>query len=142
MSGLNLKTLAVAAVSTLHLKDASDNLLFAEIGPKKEKVPVTVTVFGPGSREFQQAQAKVNSRAVRRLQKKGKFEQSADEKLAEQAEYLADITQGFSNVEYDGKAGRDLALAVYSDPAIGFIGDQVAEHIKDWGNFSPASSTT
>ncbi|WP_225782670.1 hypothetical protein [Xenophilus sp. Marseille-Q4582] len=138
-----LKSTAVAATSVLHLKDSAENLLFAD--GAKMKQPVEVVVFGPGSKEFQQAQAKVNSRAVRRLQKKGKFEQSADEKLAEQADYLADITQGWNNIdasEFDGKTGRALSLAIYSDPSIGFIADQVSEHVKDWANFSPASSTT
>lgn len=140
-----LKSTAVAATSVLHLKDSAENLLFAEVGAKKEQVPVEVVVFGPGSKEFQQAQAKVNSRAVRRLQRRGKFEQSADEKLAEQADYLADITQGWRNIdnaEFGDKTGRALSVAIYSDPSIGFIADQVAEHVKDWGNFSPASSTT
>lgn len=139
---LNIKTKAVAATSFLHLKDASDSLMFTEPTDGTQPQPVGVTIFGPGSKEFQQAQVKVNNRAVQRLQKRGKFEQTVEGKLKEQAEYLADITQSFQNLAYDSLTGRALALAVYGDPSIGFIGDQVAEHVKEWGNFSGTSSTT
>jgi hypothetical protein len=139
---LNIKTKAVAATSFLHLKDASDNPMFTEPTDGTKPQPVGVTIYGPGSKEFQQAQVKVNNSAVQRLQKRGKFEQTVEGKLKEQAEYLADITQSFQNLAYDGLTGRQLALAVYGDPSIGFIGDQVAEHVKEWGNFSGTSSTT
>lgn len=142
MSALNIKTKAVAATSFLHLKDASDSPMFTVPTDGSQPQPVGVTIYGPGSKEFQQAQVKVNNRAVSRLQKRGKFEQTVDGKLKEQAEYLADITQSFQHLDYDGLTGRQLALAVYGDPSIGFIGDQVSEHVKEWGNFSVTSSTT
>ncbi|WP_313075867.1 hypothetical protein [Melaminivora sp.] len=139
MTALNIKSKAVAATTFLHLKDSSDNLLYAD---DDKKQPVGVTIYGPGSKEYQQAQVKVNNRAVARLQKRGKFEQTVDGKLKEQAEYLADITESFQNLSYDKLTGRQLALAVYGDPSIGFIGDQVSEHVREWGNFSETSSAT
>ena len=101
-----------------------------------------VSVYGPGSKEYQAAQTKVSNRNMNRLQKRGKFEQTPEEKQKEQAQFLADITHSFKNVDYDGKTGRDLALAVYGDTSLGFIADQVADHVKEWGNFSQASATT
>jgi len=142
MNALNIKTKAVAATSFLHLKDSSDTLMYTSPTDGSQPAAVGVTIYGPGSKEFQQAQVKVNNRAVARLQKRGKFEQTVDGKLKEQAEYLADITQSFQHLDYDGLTGRALALAVYGDPSIGFIGDQVAEYVKEWGNFSATSSTT
>lgn len=139
MTALNIKTKAVAATTFLHLKDSGDNAMYAD---DAKQLPVGVTIYGPGSKEFQQAQVKVNNRAVARLQKRGKFEQTVEGKLKEQAEYLADITESFQNLAYDKLSGRQLALAVYGDPSIGFIGDQVAEHVKEWGNFSETSSAT
>lgn len=137
---LDIKTKAVAETSFLHLKDAQDNLLYTD--KKGEKQPVGVNVYGPGSREYQAAQTKVSNRAVQRLQKRGKFEQSADEKKKEQAEFLADITQSFQNLAYDDLQGRALAVAVYSDSTLGFIADQVSEHTKEWANFSQGSLTS
>jgi len=93
MSALNIKTKAVVAASFLHLKDAQDNLMHTE---GKNPEPVGVNVFGPGSREYQAAQTKMSNRAVQRLQKRGKFEQSADEKKKEQ-----DDDYSFK-VEYQG----------------------------------------
>jgi hypothetical protein len=142
MTAFNIKKKAVAATSFLHLKDADDLPMNTEPTDGSEPQPVGVTVYGPGSKEFQAAQTKVNNRAIARLQKRGKIEQSPEGKLKEQAEYLADITASFQNLDYDGKTGRELALAVYSDPSIGFVADQVAEHVKEWGNFSQTSSTT
>lgn len=143
MTALNLKTLAAKSTSTLHLKDAAENLLFVDGTKKGEKLPVTVTVHGPGTREFQRAQAKINNALVQRMRAKGgKGNQSADESLQEKAEYLAAITVGFEHVTYEDKTGKELALAVYGDPSIGFIADQVNEHVKDWENFSQTSSTT
>lgn len=138
---INIKTKAVAATSFLQLKDASDNLMFTEPQDGTERQPVGVYVYGPGSKEYQLAHTKLNNRTVKRLQKRGHSDQTAEVRLKEQAEHLADITQSFQNLDYEGKTGRDLALAVYGDPSIGFIGDQVSEHVKDWVNFSQSSAT-
>lgn len=138
---LNIKSKAVAETSFLHLKDAQDNLMYTEGDKKNDKKPVGVNVFGPGSREYQAAQSKLNNRMVQRLQKRGKFEQSSDEKQKEHAQHLAEITHSFVELDYDGLTGRDLALAVYGDRSIGFIADQVAEHVKDWSNFTQSSQT-
>lgn len=139
---LNIKSKAVAETSFLHLKDAQDNLMYTDPDKKGEKQPVGVYVFGPGSKEYQAAQTKLNNRAFNRLKKNGKFEQSPDDKMKEQAQHLSDITHSFVELDYDGLHGRDLALAVYGDRSIGFIADQVAEHVKDWSNFTQSSPTT
>lgn len=135
----DIKSKAVAATSFLHLKDADENLLYDQpVGGERQ--PVGVHVYGPGSKEYQAAQTKVSNRQVQRLQKRGKFEQTPEEKQKEQAQFLADITHSFENLGYEGKTGRELALAVYGDITLGFIVDQVAEHTKDWANFSQASA--
>ncbi len=139
---LNIKSKAVAETSFLHLKDAQDNLMYTEGDKKSDKKPVGVNVYGPGSREYQAAQTKISNRAVSRLRKSGKFEQTSDEKQKEQAQYLAEITHSFVELDYDGLTGRELALAVYGDRTIGFIADQVAEHVKDWSNFTQSSLTS
>ncbi|MBB6578009.1 hypothetical protein HNP33_002077 [Comamonas odontotermitis] len=139
---LNIKSKAVSPTSFLHLKDAQENLMYTEPDKKgAEKLPVGVNVYGPGSKEYQAAQTKVNNRAIQRLQKRGgKFEQTAEEKQKEQVHYLAEITHSFENLDYEGiTSGRELALAVYGDTSIGFVADQVAEFVKDWSNFTQNS---
>ena len=39
-----------------------------------------------------------------------------------------------------GLTGRELFHAVYSDPSIGFIAEQVAKFSGDWANFSKGSA--
>ena len=111
----------------------------AEGRPDKEK-PVTVELYGPGSREHGQATAKRSNRNIQRLRKKGSVELSADDIATEGAEYLAAITVGFTNLEYGGLTGDKMHKALYADRTLGFIADQVNEHIGDWENFTGGSA--
>ena len=76
---------------------------------------------------------------MERMKARSKFEQSADEKLVETANHLADITVGFDNLDYDGLTGRDLAVGIYGDAQLGFIAEQVNKHSADWANFTKGS---
>ncbi len=127
---MDIRTKAVAQTSILELRDANDELMQG----------VTVTVYGPGSKQYAAAQARQSNRMIDALKKKGKTDQSAQQKAAETAEFLADVTVEFNGLEYDDLTGRELALAVYSDTSIGFIADQVAKHCGDWSNFSKVSA--
>lgn len=128
---MDIKSKAVQPTSRLELRDANDELM----------VGVAVNVYGPGSKQYAAAQAQQQNRMIDKLKKKGKTDQTAEQKAAETAEFLADITVGFEGLEYDNLQGRALALAVYSDITIGFISDQVAKHCGDWSNFTKASTT-
>jgi len=135
---------AVSETSTLHLKDAAGNLLFEKDAEGRDdpSKPVEVELYGPGSKEHAQANAKRSSRNIQRLRKKGNMELSADDMATEGAEYLAAITKGFNNLEYPGKTGVEMFKAVYSNRQLGFIADQVQEHIGDWENFTKGSATS
>lgn len=129
---MDIKSKAVQPTSRLELRDANDELM----------VGVAVNVYGPGSKQYAAAQARQQNRMIDRLKKKGKTDQSAEQKAAETAEFLADVTVGFEGLEYDKLEGNALAMAVYSDITIGFIADQVAKHIGDWQNFyQPATKS-
>ncbi len=127
---MDIRSKAVSQTSVLELRDANDELMQG----------VTVTVYGPGSKQYAAAQARQSNRMIDALKKKGKTEQTAAQKAAETAEFLADVTFEFNGLEYDALTGRELALAVYSDTSIGFIADQVAKHCGDWSNFSKVSA--
>ena len=132
---MDIRTKAVQATSTLHLRDAADELMYD--GDK----PVTVTIYGPGSKQFAKAQAAQQNRMLDSLKRKGKTDQTAEQKRAEQAEFLTECTAAFENLTYGDLTSTALAQAVYSDIEIGFIADQVAKHIGDWANFSKPSAT-
>lgn len=127
---MDIKSKAVQPTSRLELRDANDELMAG----------VAVNVYGPGSKPYAKAQAAQQNRMIDKLKRKGKTEQTAEQKAAENAEFLADITVSFEGLEYDGLKGHELAIAVYSDITIGFIADQVAKHCGDWGNFTKTST--
>jgi hypothetical protein len=131
---------AVEETAVLHLKNAADQLLYDE----KEQ-PVTVTVYGPGSKPYAKAQAARMNRYVERTRRKGRIELSADDQVRETAEFLAACTVEFSpNFKYGDSTleGEALFRAVYGDKKIGFIAEQVNAHLTDWANFTKGSATS
>lgn len=139
---MDIRKFAVEPTGRLHLRDATDELMYADgpDGKPDPARPIAVNIHGPGSRQYARAQAAQQNRMVDKLKRKGKAEQSADQIAAEKAEFLADCTASFENLEYDDLAGAALARAVYADTSIGFIADQVAKWMGDWGNFTKGSA--
>jgi hypothetical protein len=133
----DIKQFAVNPTARLHLRDASDELMYAD--PEKTKA-IAVVLYGPGSRQYAKAQSQQNNRMLDKLKRKGKSDQTPEQKQEEQATFLAACTQGFENLAYDDLEGDSLAKAVYGDVSIGFISDQVGKFLGDWGNFSTASA--
>lgn len=133
---MDIRTKAVAPTSRLHLRDASEELMYSDDGKA-----VCVNVFGPGSKQYAKAQAQQQNRMMDMLKRKGKTEQSAEQKREETAQFLSDCTESFENLSYGDLIGDELKRAVYSDQSIGFIADQVAKHIGDWSNFSKPAET-
>jgi hypothetical protein len=132
---VDIRTFAVEETSIIALLGPDDAPMKGEDG-----APMTITVYGPGSKSYARAQAAQSNRMIDKLKKKGKMDQSAEEKAREQAEFLAGCTKEFSpNIEYDGLKGEALHRAVYADTTIGFIAEQVAKHIGEWANFSKGS---
>lgn len=133
---MDIRKFAVEPTGRLHLRDATDELMYAEDGK-----PIAVNLWGPGSKQYAKAQAAQQNRIIDKLKRKGKSEQTAEQKAAETAEFLADCTIGWENLEYDKLTGEALSRAIYSDISIGFIADQVAKHLGDWANFTKGCAT-
>lgn len=134
---MDIKKFAVAETGRLHLRDANDELMYADEAQLK---PIAVNLYGPGSKQYAKALAAQSNRILDKIKAKGKTNQSAEQKAEENAEYLADCTASFENLEYENLTGNALAIAVYSDITIGFIADQAAAFIRDWGNFTKPST--
>ena len=140
---MDIRKFSVEPTGRLHLRDAADQLMYAEDadGKPDPTKPIAVNLYGPGSKQYARAQAQQQNRMVDKLKRKGKTDQTADQKAEEAAEFLSGCTAGFENLEYDQLQGEALAKAVYMDPSIGFIAEQVGKHLGDWGNFSKPSTT-
>ena len=104
---------------------------------------LTITVYGPGTKVYQRAQQRQQNQLMDKIKKRGKMDQTAEEKLPEQADFLAACTVSFNGFTYppaDGLEGQELFRKAYADPSIGFIATQVAAHINDWANFTKSSA--
>lgn len=133
---MDIRKFAVEETFLVVLYGVDDEPLVGDDGQ-----PMTVTVYGPGSKPFARAYAAQQNRLVRQYQRKGKADQSAEEKAREQTEFLVACTKEFSaNIEYEGLAGEALFKAVYSDIKLGFITEKVSKEVVNWANFTKGST--
>ena len=103
-----------------------------------DEKPCTVTVYGPGTKQFAAARSKASNKTMKRLRTKGKLDTSADEDLAATASFLTEITAAFNGFTYkDGEQGEAMFRACYLDARMGWLTDQVNTGAGDWGNFTP-----
>lgn len=132
---LNIKSRAVADTGVLHLSDETGEKMY------DGDQPVTVEVYGPGSKVYQKAQSENEDRLINRMATgKSKQVDSPEAKARRQAEFLADTTVSFNGMCYDDLQGREMHVAIYGDSSIGFIAKQVREFQADWANFSKGSA--
>jgi hypothetical protein len=104
---------------------------------------LSVTVYGPASAKFKAAQAVANAKAMKRFRSKGKADKTAEEEAADTASFLSAITASLNNFNYKQQTeGREVFRALYTDPKMGFITEQVNTAAGDWANFTTASSTS
>jgi hypothetical protein len=135
---MDILTQAIAETATLHLKGADGQPLYSGTGDARK--PVLAILHSPGSEAYAQIETKQTARFLKRMDDNDgkRTAMSAEERLAQTAEDLADATVEFQNLEYEKKSGRALLLAVYGDRRLGFIANQVTKHLADWGNFKGA----
>lgn len=135
---MDIRKFSVEETSILKLLGADQQPLIGDDG-----APMTITVYGPGSRAYQRAQTAVANRMLEKVKRRGKSEQTTDERVRDQAEFLAACTKAFSaNIECDGLEGEALFRAVYADVTLGFIVEQVVAYLGEWANFTKASTTS
>jgi hypothetical protein len=96
----------------------------------------SITVYGPGSKEYQKAQANKNRQLMEAMRKKGN--RNIDQRALD-AEMLAAVTVSFNNFTYGELKGRAMIEAAYRDPAIGWMAEQVGAALGDWETFLPRS---
>ncbi len=136
---LDITAHAVKDSAFLHLKGADGEHMYSN------GLAAGIQLYGPGSKKFAEVEARKSARTIKRMQDNdGKFTQAPlEQRQAEAAEDLADLTVGFQNFGYPpaGDAqGIPLYRAVYTDPSLGFINKQIEKFLNDWGNFKPGSA--
>lgn len=104
-------------------------------------VPMSVTVYGPGSKPFAAAKAANSTKSVERIRRKGKVTITADEEAASTATFLTACTVSFNGFNYRGLEGSEQFRACYADPTMGWLTEQVNREMGEWANFTkPASN--
>lgn len=104
--------------------------------------PMTVTVHGPGSKEFKAAKSAQSNRNMKRARASGgRVETTADEDAADVAAFLSLITVSLNNFTYKGldPKDRETFRALYLDRKMGWLTDQVNTAAGDWGRFTQAA---
>lgn len=98
--------------------------------------PVTITLYGEGSKQFVSAKYKLDNamqtRAIALM--RGKADKSgAEEQRQLKAEFLNAVTVSIDNFPIDGGA-----LALYSNPKLSYITNQVDKFLGETENFMPS----
>ena len=131
---MDLTTLAARDTATITLRNpATDTDLEG----------ATVTLYGPGTAQYQAALATQQQTQLSRMMAAGKAaKQPGVEQLArERAAMLAACTASISGWDYKGGTDAAALRTAYADPSIGWVADQVDRALKDWTNFLPSSTT-
>ncbi|MFI8616484.1 hypothetical protein ACIGHN_13365 [Acidovorax sp. NPDC077693] len=104
-----------------------------------EGKPVAVQIYGPATDEYAKARAAMEKESAARVFRamganKNKKKNGEDDAEAD-AKFLTAITAGFENFPYPGGAE-----AIYREPRLNYIGNQVRTHVNDLGNFFKESA--
>lgn len=108
-----------------------------------------VTVHGPGSKIWQQADAERNRRRTSRIEKnRGKITAALDNAKEDEVDFLVSITVSFDGWNYPHPEQqtwggvKDMFRAAYADDTIGYIRDHVHKEANDWSVFTRGSATS
>lgn len=126
----DISKLAAKETSVVELEGPDGEPLKNEKGEQ-----LSITVYGPGSKQFQKAQG-VRNRAILDYVRKGGKKMKDEEQRQLDAEFLATCTVSFNNFVYKDLTGYEQFKGAYLDSSIGFISEQVNKAIGDWANFT------
>jgi hypothetical protein len=130
----NLAAFEAADTSVLDVLDARDEPLMYN------GKPVQIVLAGPGSEAYVKAQAKIDRANQERVFQavRGKApKDGADEQRKQLIEKLVACTVEVRNFPVSGGAA-----AIYANPKLGYITNQVAKFLEDWQHFLPKSQAT
>lgn len=133
----DLRTLSIGETANMPVRDATGDPQF-----DADNQPITITLYGPGTKKFQRAkhalEERKNARTFARMQGNGD-KQSADDKIQERAEFLASVTVSINGASVGDKTGHEAFKALYADITLGHIADDADKFLADRGNFKAAS---
>jgi len=106
---------------------------------------LSVTLCGPGSKTWQQADAERSRKQASRAEKNPRRIASTiiDHRRDDEIDFLVAITVSFNGWVYPGDfpSQKDMFRAAYADDSIGYIRDQLAVEGNGWSAFNRSAST-
>jgi len=132
----DISKLAVSETTIVELETPTGEPLTNDAGEL-----LSVTVYGPGSKQYQRAQAARNRSLLDYVRKGGKKLRDDDQREMD-AQFLAACTVSFNNFAYKELSGHEMFYSAYLDASIGFIAEQVNRAVGDWANFTSRSAKT
>lgn len=151
MSTFDIASLDFSDTTEITINDPRTNEPFlvdvelpdGEGGKKVAKRPMTVTVHGPGSRQFKAAQA-VSQKAHAATFSRGKSRETPEQKEAREANFLSACTVSFNGFTYNGgdPTDRETFRACYLDPKRGWLTEQINTELGDWANFKATAQSS
>jgi len=129
-----IKKVAARDTFDCMLKAADGKPLMGDDGAQ-----LSVTVYGPGSKQFQKAKVTQQARILAMMKESGGTALTPDEQSSDAAMFLADCTVSLNGFCYDGKSDAGAAQSLYSDHSLDYITDQVKNGIVSWQNFTGSS---
>ena len=135
--------LRAADTAELHIKDQHGEPMFftpgvaGADGQKPEPQPMLAEVYGPGSDTYRRAQLKAQRKfmALSKKSRKAVEDRAPEERAADAAELLADITVRIDGIDSEGRSAREALLDLFSDPACVWLTEQINAFAADWANF-------
>jgi len=133
MSIIDTSDLEVEEQTTVELDDKNGNELMDADGKNRR----SITMWGPGSRPFVEAQARAKTRNMKRMRTHGgRTKADADADLEHEATFLAEITVSFNHFGLaEDQQTRHAFKEFYKNPKVGYITQKVNAEAGDWANF-------
>lgn len=130
---IDLTQKLVSAVGYVQLKNADGSLMLDETGKG-----AFVRIHSPASKTWEVANAARRRKLMKRVRENGGKIEAANDEPEDVIDYLCAITEEFIGVsvplEGDTSA-KALVRAIYANPQLGYIRDQMDADSKDWGAF-------
>lgn len=134
-----LKNLSLADTFVMPLKnpETNDTLLSDVLDASGKPKPVTITLYGSASKQYRNAVAAMQNRALKRQQKKDK--PSVEVLTEEGVSLLVQCTASVSELSVGGKipVSEQDFHDLYSAPDLSWVKDQVDAALGDISNFLP-----
>lgn len=138
----DVSTVQVADTTEITINHPTTGEPFLVDTPEGKK-PMIVVAYGPGSKAFKAAQA-VSQKTYMATFHRGKSRETPEQQEARSAAFLSACTAEYRHFSYKGMPAneRETFRALYLDPAMGWLTEQVNAEMGDWANFTRAAPTS